>query len=81
MKIIPKIKDNTVSLATIIPGNPFVVQRGTASPQYYMRVENASGNIRIASGWVPVVNLSTGMLSVKGLDDQVEMIRMSVVHG
>ena len=42
-----------------------------------MRVENASG---IARGWAPVVNLSTGVLSVKSLDDQVEMIRMSVVQ-
>lgn len=80
MKIIPKKKDNTVRLETIIPGNPFVVQNGSASPQYYMRVENASCNIRIASGWVPVVNLFTGILSVKSLDDQVEMIRMSVVQ-
>ena len=80
MKIIPKKKDNTVRLETIIPGNLFVVQNGSASPQYYMRVENASGNIRIASGWVSVVNLSTGVLSVKSLDDQVEMIRMSVVQ-
>ncbi len=77
MKIIPKKKDNTVRLETIIPGNPFVIQHGSASPQYYMRVENASG---IARGWVPVVNLSTGVLSVKSLDDQVEMIRMSVVQ-
>ncbi|AJW61479.1 hypothetical protein AVV18_gp114 [Escherichia phage 172-1] len=80
MKIIPKKKDNTVRLETIIPGNPFVIQHGSASPQYYMRVENASGNIRIASGWIPVVNLLTGVLCVKGADEQVEMIRMSVVQ-
>lgn len=80
MKIIPKKKDSTVRLETIIPGNPFVIQHGSASPQYYMRVENASGNIRIASGWIPVVNLSTGVLAVKGADEQVEMIRMSVVQ-
>ena len=78
MKIIPKKKDNTVKLETIIPGKTFVVQNGSASPQYYMRVENASGNICISSGWVPVVNLFTGVLSVKGLEDQVEMIGMPV---
>lgn len=80
MNIISKKKDNTVRLETIIPGNPFVIKHGGASPQYFMRVENASGNIRIASGWVPVVNLSTGVLCVKGADEQVEMIRMSVVQ-
>lgn len=80
MKIIPKIKDNTVKLETILPGNPFVIQHGSASPQYYMRVETVSNHIRVNKGWIPVVNLLTGVLAVKGADEQVEMIRMSVVQ-
>lgn len=80
MKIIPKVKDKTVSLDTIIPGNPFVIQRGSASPQYYMRVENTSSNISVVNGWITVVNLLTGVLCAKGADTQVEMIRMSVVQ-
>lgn len=80
MKIIPKIKDNTVSLATIIPGNPFVVQRGTASPQYYMRVNNVSNKISVEEDWITTVNLLTGVLGVMKGDTPVEMIRMSVVQ-
>ena len=80
MKIIPKIKDNTVSLATIIPGNPFVVQRGTASPQYYIRVNNVSNKISVEEGWITTVNLLTGVLGVMKSDAQVEMVRMSVVQ-
>ena len=80
MKIIPKIKDNTVSLATIIPGNPFVVQRGTASPQYYIRVSNVSNKISVEEGWITTVNLLTGVLGVMKSDAPVEMIRMSVVQ-
>lgn len=80
MKIIPKIKDNTVSLATIIPGNPFVIQQGSASPQYYMRVTNVSNKISVEEGWITTVNLMTGVLGVMKNDTQVEMIRMSVVQ-
>jgi hypothetical protein len=80
MKVIPKIKDNTVSLATIIPGNPFVVQRGTASPQYYMRVNNVSNKISVEEGWITTVNLLTGVLGAMKGDTPVEMIRMSVVQ-
>lgn len=80
MKIIPKIKDNTVSLATIIPGNPFVVQRGTATPQYHIRVNNVSNKISVEEGWTTTVNLLTGVLGVMKSDTQVEMIRMSVVQ-
>lgn len=80
MKIIPKKKDNTVRLETIIPGNPFLIIRGSASPQYCIRVEAVSSKIRIESGWIPVVNLSTGTLSSMSADTQVEMIRMSVVQ-
>ncbi|WPK41889.1 hypothetical protein [Escherichia phage vB-EcoP-XT73] len=80
MKIIPKIKDNTVSLATIIPGNPFVVQRGTASPQYYIRVNNVSNKISVEEGWITIVNLLTGVLGVMKSDAPVEVIRMSVVQ-
>lgn len=80
MKIIPKIKDNTVSLATIIPGNPFVVQRGTASPQYYIRVNNVSNKISVEDGWITTVNLLTGVLGVMKSDAPVEVIRMSVVQ-
>lgn len=80
MKIIPKIKDNTVSLATIIPGNPFVVQRGTASPQYYIRVNNVSNKISVEEGWITTVNLLTGVLGVMKSDALVEVIRMSVVQ-
>lgn len=80
MKIIPKIKDNTVSLATIIPGNPFVVQRGTASPQYYIRVNNVSNKISVEEGWITTVNLLTGVLGVMKSDATVEVIRMSVVQ-
>ena len=80
MKIIPKIKDNTVSLATIIPGNPFVVQRGTASPQYYIRVNNVSNKISVEDGWITTVNLLTGVLGVMKSDALVEVIRMSVVQ-
>lgn len=80
MKIIPKIKDNTVSLATIIPGNPFVVQRGTASPQYYIRVNNVSNKISVEDGWITIVNLLTGVLGVMKSDAPVEVIRMSVVQ-
>ena len=80
MKIIPKIKSNTVSLATIIPGNPFVVQRGTASPQYYIRVNNVSNKISVEEGWITTVNLLTGVLGVMKSDAPVEVIRMSVVQ-
>lgn len=80
MKIIPKIKNNTVSLATIIPGNPFVVQRGTASPQYYIRVNNVSNKISVEEGWITTVNLLTGVLGVMKSDAPVEVIRMSVVQ-
>lgn len=80
MKIIPKIKNNTVSLATIIPGNPFVVQRGTASPQYYIRVNNVSNKISVEEGWITIVNLLTGVLGVMKSDAPVEVIRMSVVQ-
>lgn len=80
MKIIPKIKDNTVSLATIIPGNPFIVQRGTASPQYYIRVNNISNKISVEDGWITTVNLLTGVLGVMKSDAPVEVIRMSVVQ-
>lgn len=80
MKIIPKIKDNTVSLATIIPGNPFVVQRGTTSPQYYIRVNNVSNKISVEDGWITTVNLLTGVLGVMKSDAPVEVIRMSVVQ-
>ena len=80
MKIIPKIKNNTVSLATIIPGNPFVVQRGTASPQYYIRVNNVSNKISVEDGWITIVNLLTGVLGVMKSDAPVEVIRMSVVQ-
>ena len=80
MKIIPKIKDNTVSLATIIPGNPFEVQRGTASPQYYIRVCNVSNKISVEEGWITTVNLLTGVLGVMKSDAPVEVIRMSVVQ-
>ncbi|AIF71849.1 hypothetical protein PQC55_gp101 [Escherichia phage vB_EcoP-CHD5UKE1] len=80
MKIIPKIKDNTVSLATIIPGNPFVIQRGTASPQYYIRVNNVSNKISVEDGWITTVNLLTGVLGVMKSDAPVEVIRMSVVQ-
>lgn len=80
MKIIPKIKDNTVSLATIVPGNPFVVQRGTASPQYYIRVNNVSNKISVEEGWITIVNLLTGVLGVMKSDAPVEVIRMSVVQ-
>ncbi|AHI60876.1 hypothetical protein CH16_gp099 [Escherichia phage KBNP1711] len=80
MKIIPKVKDNTHPLDTIIPGNPFVVQRGTASPQYYMRVNNVSNKISVEEGWITTVNLLTGVLGVMKGDTQVEMIRMSVVQ-
>ena len=80
MKIIPKIKDNTVSLATILPGNPFVVQRGTASPQYYIRVNNVSNKISVEEGWITTVNLLTGVLGVMKSDAPVEVIRMSVVQ-
>lgn len=80
MKIIPKIKDNTVSLATIIPGNPFVVHRGTASPQYYIRVNNVSNKISVEEGWITTVNLLTGVLGVMKSDAPVEVIRMSVVQ-
>ena len=80
MKIIPKIKDKTVSLDTIIPGNPFVIQQGSASPQYYMRVTNVSNKISVEEGWVTTVNLMTGVLGVMKSDTKVEMIRMSVVQ-
>ncbi|AUM57662.1 hypothetical protein phiL_096 [Escherichia phage LAMP] len=79
MKIIPKKKDNTVSLATIIPGNPFVIQQGSA-PQYYMRVANVSSKISVEKDWITTVNLMTGVLGVMKSDTQVEMIRMSVVQ-
>lgn len=80
MKIIPKKKDNTVRLETIIPGNPFVVQRGTASPQYYIRVNNVSNKISVEEGWITIVNLLTGVLGVMKSDAPVEVIRMSVVQ-
>lgn len=80
MKIIPKVKDNTHPLDTIIPGNPFVVQRGTASPQYYMRVNNVSNKISVEEGWITTVNLLTGVLGAMKGDTPVEMIRMSVVQ-
>lgn len=80
MKIIPKKKDNTVSLATIIPGNPFVIQQGSASPQYYMRVAHVSNKISVEEGWITTVNLLTGVLGVMKSDAPVEVIRMSVVQ-
>ena len=80
MKIIPKVKDNTHPLDTIIPGNPFVIQRGSASPQYYMRVANVSSKISVEKDWITTVNLLTGVLGVMKGDTQVEMIRMSVVQ-
>ena len=80
MKIIPKVKDNTHPLDTIIPGNPFVVQRGSASPQYYMRVANVSNRISVEKDWITTVNLLTGVLGVMKGDTPVEMIRMSVVQ-
>ena len=80
MKIIPKVKDRTYPLDTIIPGNPFVVQQGSASPQYYMRVTNVSNKISVEEGWITTANLMTGVLGVMKSDTQVEMIRMSVVQ-
>lgn len=80
MKIIPKIKDNTHPLDTIIPGNPFVIQRGSASPQYHMRVANVSSKISVEKDWITTVNLLTGVLGVMKGDTPVEMIRMSVVQ-
>lgn len=80
MKIIPKIKDNTHPLDTIIPGNPFVIQRGSASPQYYMRVANVSNRISVEKDWITTVNLLDGVLGVMKGDTPVEMIRMSVVQ-
>ena len=80
MKIIPKVKDNTHPLDTIIPGNPFVIQRGSASPQYHMRVANVSNRISVEKDWITTVNLLTGVLGVMRGDTPVEMIRMSVVQ-
>lgn len=80
MKIIPKIKDNTHPLDTIIPGNPFIIQRGSASPQYHMRVANVSNRISVEKDWITTVNLLTGVLGVMRGDTPVEMIRMSVVQ-
>lgn len=80
MKILPKIKDKPVSLDTIIPGNPFAIQQGSADRQYYMRVTNVSNKISVEEGWVTTVNLMTGVLGVMKSDTQVEMIRMSVVQ-
>lgn len=80
MKIIPKNKSNTVQLSNIIPGNPFLITRGGASPQYYIRVEAVSSKVKIENGWIPTVNLSTGTLSCMSASAEVEMIRMSVVQ-
>lgn len=80
MKIIPKVRDRTYPLDTIIPGNPFVIQQGSASPQYYIRVTNVSNKISVEEGWITTVNLMTGVLGVMKSDTQVEMIRMSVVQ-
>ena len=80
MKIIPKVKDNTHPLDTIIPGNPFVIQRGSASPQYYMRVANVSSKISVEKDWITTVHLLSGVLGVMKGDTPVEMIRMSVVQ-
>ncbi len=80
MKIIPKKKDNTVRLETIIPGNPFMVQIGSASPQYHIRVNNVSNKISVEEGWITTVNLLTGVLGVMKSDTPVEVIRMSVVQ-
>ena len=80
MKIIPKVKDNTHPLDTIIPGNPFIIQRGSASPQYHMRVANVSNRISVEKDWITTVNLLTGVLGVMKGDTPVEMIRMSVVQ-
>lgn len=80
MKIIPKVKNKTYPLDTIIPGNPFVIQRGSEAPQYYMRVTNVSNKISVEENWVTTVNLMTGVLGVMKGDTQVEMIRMSVVQ-
>ena len=80
MKIIPKVKNKTYPLDTIIPGNPFVIQRGSETPQYYMRVTNVSNKISVEEGWITTINLMTGVLGVMKGDTQVEMIRMSVVQ-